>query len=105
MDRAGYPSYPVEGEGVVPVLFRRYPNLWGDLSATSGFNALNRDEEYAAEFINEFQDRLLFGTDICLPDQELPLASFLKGLRDDGRISQSVFAKVAEGNARRLFGL
>lgn len=104
-DRAGYPPYPVEGEGVVPVLFRRYANLWGDLSANSGFNALNRDEGYAAHFINEFQDRLLFGTDICRPDQDLPLAGFLRRLRDEGRISESVFTKVAHENARRLFGL
>ena len=42
-DRGGYPGYPVREEGVVPKLFRRYENMWGDLSAGSGYNALARD--------------------------------------------------------------
>ncbi|MCD6365210.1 MAG: amidohydrolase family protein, partial [Planctomycetes bacterium] len=64
-DRGGYPGYPVRTEGVVPKLMRQYPNLLGDLSANSGYNALARDEQYAAGFLDEFQDKLFFGTDIC----------------------------------------
>ncbi|MCM8758718.1 MAG: amidohydrolase family protein, partial [Candidatus Omnitrophica bacterium] len=67
-DRYGYPRYPVKKEGVVPKLFRRYKNLLGDLSAYSGFNAISRDPVYGIDFLNEFQDRLFFGTDICAPD-------------------------------------
>jgi len=104
-DRAGYPSYPIKEEGVVPKLFRRYPNLYGDLSAGSGYNALARDPEYAAQFINEFQDRLLFATDLCAPDGPLPLADFLIGLKDAGKISEEVFSKVAKRNAIQLLGL
>ena len=104
-DRYGYPEYPIDAEGVVPQLFRQYPNLYGDLSAGSGFNALNRDPAYAVKFLEEFQDRLLFGTDICSPDTPTPLVDFLIGLRDDGRISAEVFEKVARGNAIRLLKL
>lgn len=104
-DRASYPSYPVREEGVVPKLFRRYKNLWGDLSAASGYNSLARDPKYAVKFLNEFQDRLCFGTDICRADQELPLAAFLMKLKDEGRISQEVFEKIARKNAIRLLGL
>jgi len=104
-DRATYPLYPVGKEGIVPKLFRRYKNLWGDLSATSGYNALARDPEYAAEFLNEFQDRLCFGTDICRADQKLPLAGFLIGLRDNGKLSQTAFEKIARENAMKILGL
>jgi len=104
-DRLGYPNYPVDAEGVVPKLFRRYENLYGDLSANSGCNALARDVDYAVSFLNEFQDRLLFGTDICAPDTRTPLVDFLLGLRDAGRISEAVFNKVARENAVRLLGL
>ncbi len=45
-ERYGYPRRPVEEEGVVPRLMRTYPNLWGDLSAASGANALQRDRAY-----------------------------------------------------------
>jgi len=104
-DRYGYPPYPVREEGVVPRLFRTYPNLHGDLSAGSGYNALARDPDYAVSFLDEFQDRLLFGTDITAPDTPAPLAAFLLRLRDEGRISAAVFEKVARGNAIRLLGL
>jgi predicted TIM-barrel fold metal-dependent hydrolase len=77
----------------------------GDLSAGSGYNALARDEEYAVQFLNEFQDRLFFGTDICAPDTPTPLVDFLLRLRDEKKISETVFEKVARGNAKRLFGL
>ena len=101
-DRGGYPRYPVRAEGAVPKLFRRYPNLWGDLSAGSGYNALARDRNYAVKFLNEFQDRLCFGTDICYADQKLPLAGFLLELKQEGALSGEAFEKIARGNARRL---
>lgn len=104
-DRWGYPEYPVRAEGAVPKLMRQYPNLYGDLSAGSGYNALARDRRYAAGFLNEFQDRLLFGTDICAPDTPTPLVDFLIALRDEGDISADVFAKIARQNAVRLLGL
>ncbi|HRU04260.1 MAG TPA: amidohydrolase family protein [Candidatus Brocadiia bacterium] len=104
-DRCGYPSYPIRQEGVVPKLMRKYPNLYGDLSAGSGHNALARDEEYAGRFLEEFQDRLLFGTDICAPDTPTPLVDLLLKLRASGRISETVFPKVARENAVRLLGL
>ena len=104
-DRAGYPRYPIDEEGVVPGLLRRYPNLLGDLSAGSGYNALARDPDYAVRFLNEFQDRLLFGTDICPPDQEVPQAQFLIDLRETRKISDAVFRKIARENAIALLGL
>ena len=105
MARAGYPRGPLRGEGVVPKLMRRYGNLWGDLSAGSGYNALARDPEYAVKFLNEFQDRLAFGTDICAADAKVPLPGFLQDLRARGLISDAVFEKIARGNARRLLKL
>ena len=104
-ERGGYPNHPIKEEGVVPKLFRRYPNLYGDLSAGSGCNALTRDPEYAVRFLDEFQDRLLFGTDICAPDTPTPLVDLLIELRDSGKISETVFKKVARENAIRLLEL
>ena len=89
----------------MPKLFRQYPNLYGDLSAGSGCNALTRDREHAIRFLDEFQDRLCFGTDICAPDTRTPLVDFLLDLRQSGAISETVFQKVARENAIRLLGL
>ncbi len=105
-DRLGYPAGTVE-EGAIPRLMRKYPNLYGDLSAGSGCNALTRDRAYASKFLTEFQDRLFFGTDICQPTMPTlrPLAKFLRELRDSGEITQTVFRKVARENAIRELAL
>lgn len=106
-ERSGYPSGRVTGEGAVPRMLREFPNLYGDLSAGSGCNALKRDPEFAVKFLNEFQDKLMFGLDICRPpdDDTQPLVHFLLELRDSGRISEDVFRKVARENAARILKL
>ena len=107
--RFGYPKGRIEEEGRIQELMRRYPNLYGDLSAGSGYNALVRDREYAAKFLAEFQDRLFFATDICSPEltrAKMPqLGTLLRDMVARGEISQEVFDKVAAGNARRVLGM
>jgi predicted TIM-barrel fold metal-dependent hydrolase len=103
--RSGYPKGPVKQEGVVPRLLRQYPNLHGDLSAGSGYNAISRDPDYGASFLEEFQDKLYFGLDICDPAGPVPLVDFLVQLRDSGRISLGCFEKIAWRNANRLLDL
>lgn len=61
---ASYPTGDVIAGGQVVELLRRYPNLYCDLSANSGLNALQRSESFAQEFLIEFQDRCLFGRDL-----------------------------------------
>lgn len=58
-----YPVGEVRGEGRLFDTLRRHPNLYADVSANSGCNALTRDTEFAAAFLDEFQDRVLFGRD------------------------------------------
>lgn len=99
------PSHPVQEEGVVPKLFRRYGNLFGDLSDATACNALARDPDYGPAFLTEFQDRLFFGTDICGFNTPFPLVDLLIEWRDTGAISETVFAKVARENAIDFFDL
>jgi hypothetical protein len=78
--RNDYPSGPVEKPGRLPELLAKYPNLYGDISAYSGYNALTRDPEYGYRFMEEFQDQLLFGTDYChlaRSSRKLPLLRML----------------------------
>ena len=104
-ERIAYPKGPVK-EGRVARLMRKYPNLYGDLSAGSGNNALARDLDYAGRFLTEFQDRLLFGLDVCAPGGFVsPLADTLKTLLDTGRITSAVYEKVARENQMRELGL
>lgn len=100
-----HPTGPICEEGVVPKLLRKYPNLYGDLSDPSPWNALSRDTEYGPKFLTEFQDRMLFGTDICFFEMPFPMADMLLEWRDRGLITDEVFRKVARENAVRLLRL
>lgn len=107
--RFGCPQGAIGEEGRLQALLRKYPNLYGDLSAEAGFNALRRDRAYAARFLTEFQDRLLFGTGISSPEtaRERPpeLGAFLRELVHTGELAASAYDKIAALNARRLLGI
>lgn len=103
--RGGYPKGPVTRPGRVVELMRKYPNLCGDLSANSGFFAISRDEKFGCAFLEEFQDRLFFGTDIASTDGAPALNEYLLRLRAEGKITERCFQKVARQNAMRLLRL
>jgi predicted TIM-barrel fold metal-dependent hydrolase len=58
-----YPTEKVVAGGLTDRLLSDYPNMYGDLSGSSGLNALTRDEEHAREFLKRHQDKLLYGSD------------------------------------------
>ncbi len=103
--RHGYPKGPVREGGRVVELMRRYPNLHGDLSAGSGLNALTRDAGFGLAFLEEFQDRLYFGTDIASDPQEPACVPYFRKLKDERLISDEAFEKITWRNAARLLGL
>ena len=96
---------PVLEEGVVPKLFRRYPNLCGDLSDGTAFNAFARDPEYGPRFMSEFEDRLYFGTDIVAVDMPVRMDKLLLSWREQGKISETTFRKIAYDNAAKLLDI
>jgi len=103
--RNGYPSGPVKPGGRLPELFARYPNLYGDLSAGSGYNAVSRDPEFGYHFMETYQDRLLFGTDICAPSNDTPLARYLAAALAEGKLSLQAYEKITWRNAALLLRL
>lgn len=58
-----YPKGKVRKGGKVIRLLEKHPNLYGDLSAGSGLNALTRDRKFGINFVNKFSKKLLYGTD------------------------------------------
>jgi len=103
-ERNIYPKGKVT-PGRLPYLLEKYPNLYADLSADSGGNALLRDEEYAIEFLNKFQDKLMYGSDVANTNFVYPLAFYLDSLLHQMKISPEVYEKVVSGNAKKLLGL
>ena len=104
--RGGAPKGPVAPGGRVPELLRRYPNLCGDLSAGSGCNAIMRDPDFGYAFLEEFQDRLFYGTDICSPLDighiRVKMGPFLDDGVASGKLSAQARDKICWGNALRL---
>ncbi|MCM8757007.1 MAG: amidohydrolase, partial [Candidatus Omnitrophica bacterium] len=104
-ERQGYPSGPVKPGGAVPRLMKTYPNLFADLSAGSGYNALTRDLSFGLDFLEAFQDKLLFGTDYCVRSHtrnEVKIIDFFHRLKQEKLISLDAWEKIAWKNAARL---
>ncbi|HXG23918.1 MAG TPA: amidohydrolase family protein [Chthonomonadales bacterium] len=87
-----YPKGPVTPGGRLYALFDNYPNLWADLSAGSGLNALRRDPEHARRFLEQYADRLLFGRDYYGGE----LMEFLKSLDLPLKVQENIFYRNAE---------
>ena len=58
-----YPKGPVTPGGLTDCYLSDYANMYGDLSAGSGLNALLRDEDFTRDFLTRHRDKLLFGSD------------------------------------------
>ena len=103
-NRRGYITGKVN-PGRVVELMRNYPNLYCDLSAGSGFTAISRDPEFSYRFIEEFSDRLMFGTDMTQANYEADLGPWLDAAYESGCISEENYRKICRENAIRIFKL
>jgi uncharacterized protein len=63
-----YPSGKIKPGGITDRLLSDYPNLFGDLSANSGNNALSRDPEFTPGFLVRHKAKLIFGSDCSCTD-------------------------------------
>jgi predicted TIM-barrel fold metal-dependent hydrolase len=102
-----YPKGRVTPGGLTDRYLSDYPNMYGDLSAGSGLNALTRDEDFTRDFLTRHRDKLLFGSDCndrdgggpnCLGAQ---IIATVRRLAADRQIER----KLLYENARRLFRL
>jgi predicted TIM-barrel fold metal-dependent hydrolase len=117
-NEAAYPSGPIKRGGITDRLLGDYANLYGDLSANSGNNAMSRDPEFTAGFLDRHQSKLMFGSDCSCTDghgggtsqANNPAASRLAGkcvARETLTVlkksaSPEVFQKIVWGNAHKL---
>ncbi len=100
-DLGGYPKGPVTEGGALDRLMDNHENIFGDLSAGSGANAIQRDADFGREFLIRRADRLLFGTDFLRPAQDIPQLA----LYGDIELPDDAAKKIFRENARKLLGL
>ena len=100
-----YPKGKVTPGGLTDRYLSDYPNMYGDLSAGSGLNALQRDEDHAREFLQRHQDKLIYGSDCDdltgtgVACQGAQTIATLKRLAPQKTIQRKLFYE----NARRVF--
>ncbi len=117
-NEAAYPAGPIKRGGVTDKWLGDYPNLFADMSANSGNNAMSRDAEFTADFVKRHQNKLLFGSDCSCSDgrgagvsqNNNPAAARLAGkcvARETLGLlkrtaSPDVFRKIVWGNAHKM---
>jgi predicted TIM-barrel fold metal-dependent hydrolase len=107
LTKGSYPKGKVTRGGITDRLLSDYPNMYGDMSAGSGLNALTRDEEHGRGFIKRHQDKLLYGSD-CADSlgagEKCSGSQMIAAIR---RLSpgKAVERKLLYENAKRLFKL
>ncbi|HQK93038.1 MAG TPA: amidohydrolase family protein [Armatimonadota bacterium] len=89
-----YPSGPVTPGGLLPRLLDEWPNLYCDLSAGSGLNAVRRDPEFGPPFLEKYSHRILYGTDY----HDTAHIEFLRG----AGLSPEAFERITHLNAESL---
>lgn len=67
-NESAYPAGKIRSGGITDKLLGDYPNLFADLSANSGNNALSRDPEFTSNFLKRHESKLIFGSDCACTD-------------------------------------
>jgi predicted TIM-barrel fold metal-dependent hydrolase len=102
-----YPKGPVTPGGLTDRYLSDYPNMYGDLSAGSGLNALTRDESFTKDFLTRHQDKLVFGSDCSDPDGAGPKCQGAQTIAAIRRLAanKQIERKLLYDNAKQLFRL
>jgi len=92
--------------GKVEELMDKHPGLRCDLSASSGYTAISEDLEHTAAFLEKYNERIYYGTDIRQPSDIrvsfMKTAGILDSLYISGKISERAYMNIARENALRL---
>ena len=93
--------------GITDKYLANYPNMFADMSAGSGLNALLRDEDHARGFLDRHQNKLLYGSDCSDRDGKGDRCSGGKQLETIRRLAPNKAAerKILYENSKRLFRL
>lgn len=102
-----YPKGPVTPGGLTDRYLGDYPNMYGDLSAGSGLNALTRDEDFTRDFLARHQNKLLYGSDCTDGDGSGPRCQGAQTIAAIRRLSadKNIERKLLHDNAGKLLRL
>ena len=96
-----YPKGPVVPGGRLDELFGKYKNLYADLSAGSGYNAISRDPDFGLAFLKRWKNRLMFATDKLRKVQDTYMIDYIKEVD----LSKDAYERITRKNAQKVFGI
>ena len=102
-----YPTGKVTPGGLTDRLLSDYSNMYGDLSGSSGLNALTRDEENTREFLKRHQDKLLYGSDCDDAEGRSPACEGAQAITAIRKLSagKEIERKLLFENAKKILKL
>lgn len=102
--RDAYLTGKITKKGRLWTMFAENKNLYGDISAGSGHIALSRDPAVGYEFLDKFNEQILFGTDrFTSINEPVPkIIGFLKDALENKHISLDAYENIMHRNAERI---
>lgn len=99
-----YPKGKLTPGGLTDRWLADYANFYADLSAGSGLNAMQRDEDFTRGFLQRHQNKLLYGSDCQDVDTKAKECCGIRMLELVRRLapSQAVKHKILFENAQRV---
>lgn len=102
-----YPKGKVTPGGLTDRYLADYPNMFADMSAGSGLNALLRDEDHTRGFFDRHQNKILYGSD-C--DDRVGSGTACQGSQTIAAIrklspTKAIERKILYENSKALFRL
>jgi len=96
-----YPDGPVVPGGAGDRFMQEYDNMYADISAGSGYNAMTRDREFTQGFIQRNWSKILFATDYLSVGHEVGHVEWML----ETPMAEEHRQAIMEGNARRILHL
>ena len=103
-NRRGYVKGSISAKGRLWTMFAENRNIYGDISAGSAHCALSRDPEVGYEFLQSFNEQILFGTDRFTSESEPvpPILAFIKDGLEKDLLTQDAYENIMHRNAERI---
>ena len=100
-----YPKGKVTPGGLTDRYLSDYPNMFADMSAGSGLNALTRDEDHTPGFLDRHQNKILYGSDCndAVGEGEKCQGSQTIAALRRFAPSKEIERKILYGNSKALF--
>jgi len=100
-----YPKGKISEPGEAVRILKEYRNVYADISAFSGLNAISRDRDFGRRFLIEMSSKLIYGTDFpCINPEGLqfgPDRSHISML-ESYNLDEDALEKITRGNILKI---